>query len=475
MALRTDRQGKRKAGEMSAMSYFRSSGTAAAWTYAIIAVLVAPLTTCDRPSAPQRAASEAKTSPDTPIATTNSRLPDVIPPAETQAAGGERIDESVEHATIAAESDQLVIIDTAGGRVVVNNDNHDGLWAPGEEWSLQTVWRIGAAEGTPEEEFGRLTSVSLGPNGHAYLLDFMSQQVRVFDGSGRFVRHIGRAGHGPDEFDGPLAMNWDRHDRLWIADGWNRRYAVFDSQGTLIKSVPRQIRAASGFVQTLVFNASNRIIEEASVRTANGAPATGFVQVDTAGQIGDTFPPLPTIRATSDVFTPESQLKLGPALKSLRPFRPRLVHAVAHDGQIWFANSGEYRLFQRTLSGDTVRVISTRHRELSLLPEEERQIDEALAKGRISRSDLDLTLGRQIIQAIYVLDDGHLLVLIEDETGKDGRVLDIFDPEGRFLGSLRSEYPIHSDAISALRGDTLIVVSQDELDVQHVVRYTIIR
>ncbi len=135
-------------------------------------------------------------------------------------------------------------VDTVGGVVVVRN-GAEGLWRRSEEWRVVEEFRVGNVQGNPDEELAtsRNNSVTLGPNGQIFVLDRSLDRIVVFSGGGEFVRSFGRSGEGPGEFRSPMALAWDGTDRLWVADGLNGRYHVFDSTGSFQKSVPRPVRA----------------------------------------------------------------------------------------------------------------------------------------------------------------------------------------------------------------------------------------
>lgn len=148
----------------------------------------------------------------------------------------------------------------------------------------------------------------------------------------------------------------------------------------------------------------------------------------------------------------------------------RLIWTLAPDGTIWEGSSSELRLIHRTLEGDTLRIIETRHRPPEFTPAEQAQVDEALrALGT------DTEFRPRVLQAIHVLDDGHVLAQISGEFDAIGDTVDVFDPEGRFLGSMGLPFAPDPLGLVATRGDTIVAVTQGELDVPYVVRAVIER
>jgi hypothetical protein len=353
--------------------------------------------------------------------------------------------------------------DTIPRAVMVRNDE-EGLWNPETRWSIREEFRLGAADGRPELLFGgHLTSVSLGPQGHIFVLDFVAQDIRVFDGQGGFLRRFGGAGGGPGEFNVPVGMGWDGAGRLWIANGFSGHYTVFDSSGTFVKTVPRPVRGMRRRQFPLWFDTRGHLVDEGT-----GGGGVDLIQVDTTGTRVDTLSVLSNPRRPGFVPLPPN------VDRTLLEHLPSLRWAIAPDGTVWSAESGDLRLIQTTLRGDTLRVVETRHRSTNVSRTVRRQIEAELDRVGISRSDY--TLARPIVQALHVMSDGHILVQIGEGAGHySGRILDVFDPEGRFLGTMDLGFNLTAVGFPALRGDTLVGVTLGEFDVPYVVRATILR
>ncbi len=130
-------------------------------------------------------------------------------------------------------------------------------------------------------------------------------------------------------------------------------------------------------------------------------------------------------------------------------------------------------LHHRAANGDTLLLIDASHRNLALTRAEQNMIEAEMAKTGLEPSTFQL--GRQILQAIRLLHDGHVLVQIEEEPGQPGRLFDVFDPTGRLRGSIRLNHDLDPSVRWADRGDTIIAVTFGEMAVQYVVRLTIHR
>ena len=372
------------------------------------------------------------------------------------------------HRSEPASAGPEVTIDTVQG-VPVTRNGRMGLWRERMAWTVEVEWRIGEREGPEEVMFGSpLTAVSLGPHGQVFVLDRISSEIRVFDGNGRFLRRFGGAGQGPRELSKPTSLVWDRLGRLWVPESFIGRYTVFDSLGNYVKTHRRPMRSRPDPVFEVVGEASGALLD-----LAPRAEDLAVVRVDTAGPGVDTLAAIPypetpaSLMGILMVNLPES------VQEAIRRFRPHLLWHLAPDGTIWFSVASEYRLVHMSTGGDTLRIVETSHRSVSFTSAEEDLVDRACydSRGGLSREDFR----KRVISDILPMDDGYVLVQVEGEENKPTSLLDVFDPAGRFLGTMDAGFPLEPRAVHALKGDTLIAVSVDELDVPFIVRATIHR
>ena len=314
--------------------------------------------------------------------------------------------------------------------------------------------------------------MTLGPNGQIFVLEFSTDRILVFSGDGEFVRSFGRSGEGPGELRSPMALAWDGTDRLWVADGLNGRYHVFDSTGSFQKSVPRPVRSVMRIQHPLQWEGTGTLVDE-TVGFDSPRPVL-YLRVDSVGQIIDTVavapksPRLPTGFQTVIIRPSQESLQF-----IVNHYIPRLRWSLAPDGTIWSASTGRLRLVQTTPRGDTIRVVETSHRTPTFDRADEKAITEGLAEGGISRQDAGLV--RPVVNEIYVTDDGHVLVGIVEKVGDAPSLLDVFSPEGYFLGSVDLGFGIPRRNLPALVGDTIIAVTPGIFDVPFLVRATIRR
>jgi hypothetical protein len=334
------------------------------------------------------------------------------------------------------------------------------------EWAIDPLWSEPIEETSAVPSPGHLTVVSHGPDGRSYLIDFTHQIVRIHDRQGRFVGFLGGTGTEFGGFDGPLALAWDPLGRLWVADGWKRRYVVFDTLRTVLKIVPRPLRAASGWAHRMRFEGPREFVEETVWRVGNRL-VVGWVRIDTTGAVLDTLPPLPPIHLGEPQAVEGVSTEAIRAARQLSEHRIRLVYDLSPRNTIWFARSDELRLVHLTMDGDTLRIVESEHRRRAMPLLQERRLGQ-LAGGLIDKA----RLGSQIVQRIVSLEDGGVLVQMTEEFGS---TLDAFDRGGNYVGPVHMDRSLRSSAIPSVRGDTITWVTEDEIGRPYLTRFLLQR
>jgi hypothetical protein len=136
-------------------------------------------------------------------------------------------------AACTSDGGDVIATDSAGVRLVENRATGDG-WTGAMPWTVTEDLSIGTDSGGAEYQFGRIGDLAVAPNGDIAVIDQLSGVVRVFDGSGRFVRTLGRPGKGPGELsrsaNGIYSLTGDS---LLVLDPGERRMTVIAPDGTV--------------------------------------------------------------------------------------------------------------------------------------------------------------------------------------------------------------------------------------------------
>jgi 6-bladed beta-propeller len=365
-------------------------------------------------------------------------------------------------------------IDTLPSGLVQVTNPAQGAWDSTTAWRVVEELRIGTLEGEGPDLFGEVQAVEIDPKGRIWVLEGQSQELRVFDRDGRHVRTIGRKGGGPGEFAQPIGLTWSPAGDLWIPDPQNNRISVVDTGGNFTRSH----RMLGGWV----------IMPWPGGFDARGAfynfvpdpsPTRGFaikmVRYDTALVALDTLTPP---RWTG----PENFFELVSAdgrnrMQSSVPYSPGLDWELTPDGDFWLVLTGSYELYRVSGKGDTVRKVTKPFEQIRVTGED---VDSAVAGlewftkqgGKVDRSRIPSV--KPAVRSLFVADDGYLWVEpMTTDLSDRGRVYDVFDPEGRYLGRLG--LPFRMVGTPVVRGDVLVTVTRDELEVPYVVRARIVK
>ena len=354
-------------------------------------------------------------------------------------------------------------IDTLPNGVVVVRNEGGGVWDSATAWRIEEESRIGSTDGEGPTSFGRIADIAVDSRGRIYVLEGETQDIRVFDSTGKHVRTVGRKGHGPGEFDQAIGMRWDPAGRLWVVDQGNVRYTVVDTGGRVVSTRRRPLSGFFTWRWDGGIDSVRRIYEW--YRVPGEMERSVLLRYDTTVASADTFP-FPSYQG--EVFKIEDKSR---RVWSSVPYTPALSWTSDPRGYIWFGISAPYRIYQRRLGGDTVRIIE---RVYEPLPVTAADRDSAVTRldwftkqgGHVDESRIPKV--KPAFDRFFLDDAGNLWVDPVTARQDDDRVFDIFDPEGRYLGRVRSTFPIVGTPV--FRGNRLYAVTTNADDVPFVVR-----
>jgi len=326
----------------------------------------------------------------------------------------------------------------------------------GPESTPTEVFRLGSIAGPEETSFtGPNIAVSNGPGGEVVVLDHEARVLRIFDAAGRFVREVGQPGRGPGEFSFPSGIAWGPDYDIWIPEPFEARYSIFDRNGDFLRTEPRASPPnVSRRVYPLYFEASGTLIDHFA---AGDGPA--FRRVEPSGKVLSTLAALGS--SNLPVQRPQSDGELADAY---RRHTRRLIWALGTDGTTWSAWSDELRLVQRSLKGDTIRIVEARHRRPNVAPKERDLLD------RLEREYRDVELAPRVVQSIHVAPDGRVLVQISDGGRPLGSEVDVFNADGSYAGTFETPVPIQPLAQSHISVEYFSFVGVGPYDIPVVVR-----
>lgn len=312
-------------------------------------------------------------------------------------------------------------------------------WTNTAEWTLEEDLRIWGPP--PDGYLGRVIAVAADSRDNIYILDSTTQEIQVFDADGGFLRTLGGQGEGPGEFREALGPAIARGDTLWVADGRAPRYSIYAPDGTFIGTRVR--RLPSGLLTercTIAPDGSymewwTRLprVEMSDDISDNDLRHHHPIRVSTDGEKQDTLPYLEFTRTLADL----------PSVGSRRPvfFGPSLKRALGCRDDVWFAPSSEYRVYRRTLAGDTTVVFTLEGVRPAAVDEADRdevrapwerypELNPALMEDHLRA----LPEHKPVIAGLFVDGAGHVFVVPETSRVDAGTVIDVFREDGVFLG-----------------------------------------
>jgi sugar lactone lactonase YvrE len=339
-----------------------------------------------------------------------------------------------------------------------------GAWKPGQEWRLTSRTTIGSADGDGPDVFAQIVDVELDAMGRVWVADGQQHQIQVFDSTGAHVRSIGRKGGGPDEFNGIAGMDWAADGTLWVLDGGNVRFAVYDTAGRFITTHRRDVNIVTT-PWPLGFDVRGNLYDRASV-TSHDDKEVRLVRLGPGLQPRDTFRIPPFENPAFEVVTEQGRNRRISSVNI--PFSASQLWRLDAEGFVWVAITDRYRLARYRFDGSVERVVERATEAQPVSAEQRKKILETYrgfeqSGGGIDESRIPKT--HPVIVDFFVADDGHLWVM--PYRGSPAK-MDIFAPDGTYLGQVSNPGRLLPSPLPAIRGGWMAGVGVDEDGVQSV-------
>lgn len=368
-----------------------------------------------------------------------------------------------------------VVVDTLASGVVRVRNRDGGLWAAGGAWKPRELARIGETEGASPYVLTAVSDVEMGPDGRVYVLENRAKELRVFALDGTHLATIGRPGRGPGEFTDPEGLAWGPDGELWVVDVGSQRYTLVSPAGDLVATYPRPVDSRNGFWGGAIAP-DGSLYEPGPMVRQEGATRHLFIRYEITGRgpVARDTVELPAAVASSERISVADNDTTFPA-----PFAPRLSWASARDAGLWFGTGERYRLWHRTLAGDTLRIVEldrprrrVTRRDLELARRRIRRF----ADGAPEQVDLARIPDRRAAYGAVLVDDLGWLWVAQSLPLFPGRepepnptTFDIFDPDGVYHGALTLDVAAQPGPV--ISGNRVVGVAYDGHGVPSVVVY----
>ena len=374
------------------------------------------------------------------------------------------------------------------------------------------VFRVGDMDPPDWAQFGTPPSLGFDGRGNLFVLNPDAAVVAVLDRNGGLVRTLGRRGEGPGEFTGPDDIYVWRDGTVVVADRGSGTYVVFAPDG----SFDRQVNMSAGHVAdygmmafrsgarphpgavALVAHGMSNVVQEQFRRIESPNPTIGPRGLErlTLGSTGTTAEPI--VRA-GEVRAPASGGEVSGATDEPRRFDPGLRFDVLPDGSVAYSDSAGYSIklvagdgapigtITRPISPEPVTTeIETTVRDSAMAEFERLYGDPANPQGPDRappefmaqmvaelRADIEgMRFNHEIplVLSLRATREGGLWVRRRREgdpwEGAVG-VIDVWNPDGRYVGTLPPDDPPMPDAFGP---DGLAAwVELNELDVPTII------
>ena len=363
-----------------------------------------------------------------------------------------------------ATPDLTTTFDTINGVIHVTNV----VTAP--QWHLTQVVSIGPKSltetGSPDE-FGGVSSAALGPDEELYIADMVNSEVRVFGLDGNHRRTFGRAGEGPGEFTSLYSVAWVG-DRLLTLDYNLGRITEFSAAGEPLGQRQTVGRYGGPPARLRFFHVGPDETYAITLVAGDDGLRQLYARHDGRGATGDTVPALAsTLTRPSSIVCEYNE---GWIWGTEIPFASAFVQHPGPGGVMYTAVTGDYRIAV-VQGADTLRVIE-RTLPAEPIPDEEweagiQEFRDFIAETPGAECDPRRPTrpeAKPFIGDMFIAPDGKLWVEVVRAAGNRW---ELFDPEGRLLGSF-PVVPRKERAAPAFGPDHLVTIRQDSLDLDHV-------
>lgn len=383
----------------------------------------------------------------------------------------------------AAGAPTATVTDSAGVQIVTSTAP---AWGEGEGWVIDSVpsLDIGGSDTDPHYDLLQVFGATRLSDGRVAVLNSGTSEIRYYDSTGVWLSSSGRKGQGPGEFEMAGALFQLSGDTLGVYDYQLRRMSRLAADGSFLPTIPM----AEGEGGPMVIPVGRltdgswlaSIGNVFTINTPSGAMRPPLALVHVAPdlvQVTDTVVVMPDNEAWVESggsgdkrFMSVSSLPLG--LSSPGTVDDSLIFAgdaaqyiigvYRPDGTL--VRSIRYPGARKPVTDDILERVKAN--ELSGVPDRHRAEVEARWEKMPKPKELPA------FDAFAVDADNNLWVSEGRALPADATDADVFDPAGKLLGSVALPAGF---ALSEVGHDYILGVWKDDVGLEHVRRYEIVK
>jgi hypothetical protein len=354
---------------------------------------------------------------------------------------------------------------------------------------LHEELRIGSLEGAEHEAFGGVNGIAPAPDGSFAVLDAVAMRVHRYGPDGGHLGSFGSRGEGPGEFSQPQGISRLPDGRLAVTERHRpSRLSLFTAEGEFLETRPLPLNVTGA---PLAQSDGALFVRFISGGGPDRSDAAFHVVRAEPGPADTVLPPELAVNPAWAISVRDDER--GTGFRAAVPFTPGASWARHPDGY-WIAGTGErYEVFQISDAGDTLRVIEREARTIPVAPDEAADVQERITV-QVRRVDPDwrwnvpgIPQEKPFFRMIVVGTDGSFGVWRHAEAEPaelppeladlppgsgpprfvEPPVLDLFEADGRFAGTLRLPA---GTGVMAFSLDRIFLRETDELGVARIVR-----
>jgi hypothetical protein len=362
--------------------------------------------------------------------------------------------------------------------------NAEPAWPAGQGWKLDTtpLVVIGEVEGAEAYQLDGVVAALRQPDGTIVIGDRGSAQIRYYTPRGQHLRSVGGKGGGPGQF---RVLDWigERGDSMLAWDPIAARLTMFGPGGRLAREL-RIGAAANGLHQAVGVMGDGSLLMRPRSVDVGGAPGEHVDSVTylrISGADGHALGTIGPFMQGDRVTTRSGALTLtGDVI-----FGRNGVIVPGPRG-LFTGETGAFELTARSFDGTPLRTFGRPHAPVKASAGdvraalEQRRAGADLGKaypgmGRVEEAQLASLPHRDTLPAFTrALADGGGNLWIEEFRIDPAAAAtwSVFDADGRWLGRVGTPAGLRLTQIS---GGSVIGVTRDELGVERVVVYRLLR